>query len=443
MTNRAASAFRAGRSAAVNGAIAVALTWLSAPPLAAQEPLQLAALQREAIAADPRTREFQLQAEQSRLRVTNIEVERRPSISTLGQVQYQSDVPTPPPVNGQLLFLPPKDSYDISVRVDQRIFDPAIGSRLALAKADLAESQARLGVALFGVREEVNDAFFGAALAEEQIGALVATLTGLEARLGEMNLRVREGSAVQADADAIEARLLDERQQEDELRASRRVALARLSRLVGRTIGEDAVLTLPALDDAVTEARQQLDSLRARPEYQQFARARDRAALQADVSAASERPQLSAFGRAGYGKPGLNFISNAFDTYAIAGVQLQWKTWTWGAAGRERDAQRLQQEAVAAEEAAFTARVRRGVENDLAAIDRLQHALSTDDRIIALRENIDRVARARLGEGATTAAEYLDRNTELLTARFAQGRHRVELAQARARFLTTVGLEVR
>jgi outer membrane protein TolC len=419
------------------------LIGLAAPALSGQETVQLAAVQREALEADPRMREFALQAEQSGLRVKNIEVERWPALSTLGLAQYQSDVPTPPPVAGQLLFLPPKDMFDVSVRVDQRIYDPAIEPRLALAKADLAESQARLRVALFGLRDEVNEAFFTAALLQEQIGALGVTMAGLESRLREVNLRVREGTAVQGDADAIEATLLEQRQQNEELRASRSAALSRLSRLAGRTIGADALLALPALGDAVAKARQELDRVRARPEYEQFERARDRAARQADVSAAADRPQLSAFGRAGYGKPGLNFISDAFDAYAMAGVQFQWKAWAGGAAGREREAQRLQQEIVAAEEAAFTARVRRGVENDLAAIDRLQGALSTDDRILALRENIDRVARARLEEGVITAAEYLDRNTEFLTARFAQGRHRVELAHAHARLLTTLGLEVR
>ena len=42
-----------------------------------------------------------------------------------------------------------------------------------------------------------------------------------------------------------------------------------------------------------------------------------------------------------------------------------------------------------------------------------------------------------------TASEYLDRSTELLQARFARAGHRVELAQASARLLTTLGLEVR
>ena len=415
-----------------------------AAAVAAQEPLQLATLQREALDRDPRVRELALQTEQSGLRVRNIEVERLPAVSALGQSQYQSDVPRPPSLGGgQPLFSPPKDTYDVSVRIDQRLFDPALQPRLALAQADVAESQARLRVALFGLRDEVNEAFFTAALLQEQIGALAATLVDLETRLRETTARVREGAALAGDAEAIEATLLQQRQQDEELRANRGAALARLARLTGRTIGPDVALALPALDEAVAQARRELEGLRARPEYEQFARARDKAARQQDLTTAAERPQVSAFGRAGFGKPGLNFISDQLESYALAGIQLQWKAWTWGTAGRERDALRLQQEVVAAEEAAFTERLRRAVQTDLAAIDRLQHTLTMDERIIALRENIDRVSRVRFEEGVITASEYLDRNTDWLTARFAQGRHRVELAQARARLLTTLGLEVR
>lgn len=42
-----------------------------------------------------------------------------------------------------------------------------------------------------------------------------------------------------------------------------------------------------------------------------------------------------------------------------------------------------------------------------------------------------------------TASEYLDRSAELLQARFARVGHEVDLAQASAHLLTTLGLEVR
>jgi len=417
----------------------------SAQPATAGEPLQLAALQREARDADARAREIALVASQADLRLRNIDVERLPAVSALGQSQYQSDVPTAPFTlpNGQPAFAPPHFTYDGSLRVDQRLFDPTIDPRRALVRADAAESQARIRTSLFALRQEVNEAFFTAALLQEQLGALTASIDDLEARLRETAVRVREGAALAGEAAAVEASLLRSRQQADELRATRAAALARLSRLTGRSIGPEAATSLPDLAAEVAEARSALDAQRARPEYEQFDRARDRATRQQDVAAASERPQVSAFGRVGYGRPGLNFISDRAETYALGGLQLQWKAWTWGASARERDALSIQREIVTAEESAFTSGLRRAIENDLASIDRLRGALASDDRILELRDAIDRAARARLREGATTASDYLDRRTEWLTAQFDRARHRVELAQAQAHLLTTLGLEVR
>jgi hypothetical protein len=42
-----------------------------------------------------------------------------------------------------------------------------------------------------------------------------------------------------------------------------------------------------------------------------------------------------------------------------------------------------------------------------------------------------------------TAADYVDKQTDVLEARLLRATHRVERAQAQARFLTVLGLEVR
>ena len=115
-----------------------------------------------------------------------------------------------------------------------------------------------------------------------------------------------------------------------------------------------------------------------------------------------------------------------------------------GHAGREREALALQQQIVAADEAAFAQEPRpRRSRHDAATSIACERRLPLDDRIIALREEIERTTQVRFREGVVTAAEYLDRSTELLEARFARAGHRVELAQASARLLTTLGLEVR
>jgi outer membrane protein TolC len=407
-------------------------------------PFTLAALAQAAIDTDPRAREVQLLASQSELRLRNIAAARLPSVNVQGQGQYQSDVPhlslTLP--GGQPLIAPPKATVDGNVGVDQRLFDPTLGAQSRLERAQLDEQQARVRTTLFTLRQQVNDAFFAAAGLQQRAGELAATIADLETRLRETDARAREGAALPADSAAVEATLLQRRQDASQIGADRRAALARVSRLTGQPIGEADTLALPDLNDAVTRARSATDT-RARPEYEQFARTRDRLARQQDVASAQDKPRVSAYGRVGYGKPGLNFISDQFESYGLGGVRIQWNAWNWGSAEREREALAIQQQVVTADEEAFTKTIGEANEGDLETIDRLREAITLDDRIVMLREQVERSTQVRFQEGVVTASEYLDRSTEFLQSRFARAGHQVELAQANARLLTTLGLEVR
>jgi outer membrane protein TolC len=411
-----------------------------------REPLTLAALQRQAANLDPRTQQIPLYDREADLHTANINAERRPAVSVSSRAQYQSDIPQFPfaSIAGTvgLPFGPPKDTYDASARVDQRLFDATIAPRLALEQAQSAESQARVRATLFSLRQQVNEAFFTAALFQSRSQALGAAASDLQMRLAEMNARVREGAALVADAAAIEATLLQRRQEQAETAANRHAALARLSSLTGQPIGDDAVLAMPVLAADVATARDRLRSLRERPEYAVFDRSRQRLSRQEDVAAVQNSPRVNAYGTGGLGRPGLNYVSHQWEWYWLGGVQMEWRAWDWGARDRDREALAVERQIVAADEAAFTADIERAVQIDLATIDRLRGTLAADDRIIELRETIDRGTHARFRENVITAADYLDRSTELLDARFNRAAHEIELAQASAHFLNTLGIEV-
>ena len=87
--------------------------------------------------------------------------------------------------------------------------------------------------------------------------------------------------------------------------------------------------------------------------------------------------------------------------------------------------------------------LRRTVQKDLATLDQVDEAAPLDDRSVALRESIERETSARLEERVVTAADYVDKQTDVLEARLLRATHRVERAQAQARLLTVLGLEVR
>jgi outer membrane protein TolC len=421
---------------------------LLAPAAAAQAPardsLRLGDLQAEALRADPRLSQLALEESRTALRLRGLHTERLPALSLDGQAQYQSDVvelqrTLPPGVPGPQL---PHDTYDSYLTAQQRLYDPTLAPRRSLERARLGEQQARVRTALYARRQEVNDAFFTALLLQTRAAELALAITDLEAQRAVVADRVRNGVALPSEEATLRAAQLRRRQDLAALRADRRAALAVLARLTGRALDTASALATPALGDPEYGAPDST-TVRARPEFAQFARTRERLTSQEAVATAQERPRVSAYGRAGYGKPGLNFLNTSFDTYWIVGLRVQWTPWTWGAAEREREGLALERRIVETEEQAFADAIARATERDAAAIDRLEAVLPMDAEIIALRERIEREARARLREGVVTAAEYVDRRTDVTEARLARAGHEAELAQARARLLTTLGLEVR
>jgi outer membrane protein TolC len=406
--------------------------------------LKLGALQDTAIMRDPRGRELALLEEQSRLRQQNITAGRRPTLSIEGQAQYQSDVATIPiTLPGVSLPSPPHDTYDAHLAAGQKLFDPTIRAQRAVEDAQLAQSEAQLRAELYQLRQNVSHAFFSALQAQSRVAELQYTITDLEAQQHVAAARVREGTALPSEEKTLRAAILAQRQRVAEASGTRRAALNILADLTGKAY--DSTTPLGATDLAVTvaHARDSLSILRARPEYERFARSRALLEQQERAQKAQDLPRVSAFGRAGYGRPGLNPLSTKFESYWLAGLQLQWSPWTWGTNKRDRQALAIQRQIISAQEQQFTDDLRRGVEQDLATIDRLETSARDDDEIVALRESILTETRARFNEGVVTSADYVDRQTDVLSARTARALHRVELAQARARFLNSLGIEVR
>ena len=407
--------------------------------------LRLGALHADAMRRDPRARELELLSAQSRLRRQNLDAERRPTLAVESQAQYQSDVARIPITlpGGATPPVPPHDTYDARLVAQQKLYDPSRTSRIAVEDAQLADAQARLRVVLTGVRQNVNDLFFAALRAQSQIAESELTITDLEAQRVVAAARLREGTALPSEELALRAEILRRRQAIAELASSRRATLESLADLTGSTLDTSVAFGSTNLDADVARARAGLGDVRARAEYEQFARTRDVLARQEDARAAQDKPRISAFGRVGYGRPGLNPLAASFDAYWLAGVQLQWSPWNWGTTDRDREVLSLQRQIVSAEEQQFTDALRRGTTQDLASIDRLTTTLAADDEIVVLRETIALETRARLAEGVITSAEDVARTTDVLGARISRALHRVELAQARARFLTTLGIEVR
>lgn len=406
----------------------------------AQDTLRLADLQAAAVARDPRGAQVKLIRDQTARRLENIRSERLPSLTVNAQAQHQSDV-TSVPLPGAIM--PFKDTYDAGLGARLRLLDPSRAPRRVVEEAQASEAAARVGAATFAQRLAVNDAWFMARSLDAQRQVIEAAITDLDGQLRLARERVAAGAALPSDTALLLAERMRRRQSLDEVAANWTTALTLLADLTGRPVNGNAVLSAVDLAARARSARDSLDAVRVRPEYQVYRASRDAVQAREDALRAQDKPRLSAFTRGGYGRPGLNMLSREFDTYWQAGIQLEWAPFDWGVARREREAMAILRDVIQSEERAFADRLRRSVQSDLGTIDRLERSLAEDETIIALRERVLRETRLRHSEGVVTVAELIDRDTDLQVARLALVTHRVELEQARARFLTTLGLEVR
>jgi outer membrane protein TolC len=428
-------------------ALATLALTLVGPPAHAQDTLSVERLQAAALRSDARADQRALLRAATDLRLQVIAADRLPQLAINGQGTHQSDVTRPTfGVPGVTVPDFPKDRWQTTLDVEQRLYDGGdVARRRDLEEARHAESQAALDVALYELRSDVNSAFFSAFLFEKRSAEYDALVADLDARLAAVRARVEAGTALGRDAAEIEAERVRAGLQRDEARASRRAALAILADLVGEPVDTTAVLVLPSEEPERTQPADlaTVAGLRRRPEFDQLRQSRARLDREIAYTSTENRPRVFAFGQAGVGLPGLDQFRRSSDAFYQAGIKVEWRPWTWRSAGRRAAAYRLQQDVVATEEKALGRRLARAVVTDLEDIGRLKAALVDDERIVALRAEVERQARAQYDEGAITTPDYVETRTDVLEARLTLERHRVELAQARSRYLTTLGITPR
>ena len=413
----------------------------------AQDTLRLAALQETALVRDPRAVQPALLRSASTLRLTSLEFERRPQLTLNGFALHQSDVTSIPiRLPGTSVPIPPKDRWQATVDLQHMLYDGgSVSARQSLERARFAESAAAVDAALYRTRAEVNSAFFNAYMLQERVQEVDALRGDLSARLSVARARVASGTALGRDTASIMVELLRAEVSKREAQSSRGAALAVLERFAGRAIDTSAVLELPDLTVDVERARREgrAEALRTRPEFAQYRQSRARIDREAALTLVENRPRLAAFAQAGIGRPGYNQFRTDTDQLWQAGLRVEWRPWTWRSADRANEVLQVQRRVVDTEEQALAEALARAVESDIADFTRLREALTTDEQIIALRADIEREAREQYAEGVLTAADYVETRTDVLEARLTLQRHRAELSQAQARFLTTLGLAPR
>ena len=276
----------------------------------------------------PEIRQYDLVAQTEQYDLSNAAKAWIPQIVLSGQAMWQNVAVNFPEAFSEMLaqqglHIPGmrKDQYKVALDVSQTIWDGGQSkANRTIAEADAAEQRSRLDVSLYDLQARVDGLYFGILLLDEQVAQVEAKIGLLESNLSRMQVYRKNGVAMQADVDAVEAELLASRQSLGQIEASRASYRRMLELFIGCRLRDDA-LERPVLREAKSH-------LSAHPQLAWYDAQHEKLEARRDAVRSSLTPRFSAFAQGFYGYPGLDMfksmVSADWQLNAIVGVRMSW-----------------------------------------------------------------------------------------------------------------------
>ena len=150
-------------------------------------------------------------------------------------------------------------------------------------------------------------------------------------------------------------------------------------------------------------------------------------------------PRLSAFGQAGFGRPGLNFMSDEWQDFYVMGLQFFWIPWDYGETKRKQTIIDLNSRMLNYEQENFDLQLQSAIDRVLSRIKLLEEIIREDEKMVEVRELIRLSMEKRLSEGVITSAEYITELNREKQARLDLERSKLDLLANQLAYLIIIG----
>ena len=390
----------------------------------------------------PEIRQYDLIAQTEQYNLSNAARAWIPQVTLSGQATYQSATPTYPEAfntilqaNGIEMAGISRDQYKIAVDVSQHIWDGGKSKAdKAIAEAETEEQRSRVDVSLYDLQSRVDNLYFGILLLDERKAQTEALIEVLASNLARLQTYYRNGVAMQADVDAVEAELLTARQSLGQVESSRASYRRMLEIFIGQPLAAEN-LERPAMPQLQSRTS-------ARPELALFEAQESKLEAQRKAINASLMPRFSAFAQGYYGYPGLDMfksmVSSAWTPNAIVGVRMSWNIGAFYTKRNNLEKLNAAEKQIAVQRDVFLFNTQMQTTQDDGEIARLRQAITDDSRIVELRRRVRMAAESQLKNGVIDSTDLLRKISDETAAALARSTHEIELLQATYRLKTTL-----
>ncbi|MBT8181029.1 MAG: TolC family protein [Eudoraea sp.] len=393
----------------------------------AQEPLTLTDCYNLVDTNYPLARQSELYEKQNAIDIEAIETDRLPELNLNAQATYQSEViEIPLPDTG--IVPPNKDQYRATLTVNQLIYGGGlINTSIEAETASLRTKQKQLEVNLYQLKKQVNQLYFSILLSQENRALLEAKREQLSAKLNEVQSGIKNGTILPASDKVLEAELLKINQGFIELDLNRASLLQTLASLIGKEITSTTLLKNP-------EITTDLNTELYRPELELFQLKKAQLETSDQLLSRQNLPKIYGFADGGYGNPGLNPLENAFKTFYVVGLKLNWNVFDWNATKKQRESLSINKDIIDTETNTFNLNTNIELQQQQSEIEKISGFIASDIEIIKLRKEVLNAADSQLKNGVITSSAYITELTNLYTDENTLITHKIQLELAKANY---------
>ncbi len=407
--------------------------------LIAQESITLETCYQSAIQNYPLTRQKELLPLSNELRLKNLNKNYLPEMMINGQAHYQSDVTKTPFQNASIPGIEPiptvaNDWYKISLDVNQVIYDGSTtGRQKQLEQINLEIDQQNIDIELYKLKERVNQIFFNVLLFRENIHVIELHKNILTAKLSDVESGIRNGTILASNADILKAEIIQIEQSLTELNIGIQTSIDILNELTALQLNNSTEFEMPDISIDMSSY------FNSRPEIMLFSLQQDKLQASKKVISTKLIPRLSAFGQAGYGRPGYDMLNPNFDDFYMIGARLNWNIWDWNRSGKEKAILDLQSQIINTQKETFDKNIRIDLQNKIAEIRKVEEMIDRDLQIIELRERISKASSSQLDNGVITSTAYLTEINAESKSKLDLESHKIQLVKAKLDYKATIG----
>jgi outer membrane protein TolC len=409
----------------------------AAIPLWAQNlsPVSLQECLKKAVENFPNEKQLQYNQQTHQLKEEIINKNFLPSLNLNGQASHQSEV-TSIPISfpGISIPTPSKNMYKLNLDLQQLIWDGGMTSnqkKLETNSYQIANQQVKIST--YQQKQRVAILYFNILFQQENLKALHVLLDDLNARIGEAQSGQENGAMLASDVDVLTVSLMQAQQAVIENQEDTQGLLDEMNELTGMKIQSAKQLQTPEFTG------KQFPFENNRPEFRLLTLQQNNISDLKKMYTAKRMPTLAAFGQAGYGRPGYNMLNNDFKTYYMFGIQLHWNIFDWNHVKKEKQVLSIQKNILQTEKETFDQNLRVTYKKQLAAIEKYQKLVSTDQQIVGLQDQVVTTSQNKLRNGTITPADYLVQLNKKIKVLLTMDAHQLQLLFTKYQYLTAIG----